>query len=292
MKLRNFVLTSNRYSVLLEGYMELFSKYWPVSEIKTTILGFDKPEVKLLDSFDFHSMGDQSDGRKWAEPLIQYFESIDDEYFLMCFEDHYVVQPLGEAGKARLCEGIDYIVKDNFADKLYLMPDYRRAAEYHYKGNWFISHDRPGALVTTSLLPAVWRRGFLLKLLKRVYETQSRHADSGPHAAHEFEGINNQMPTGGNTLLTFDLTLYANLDAVRRGEFNRMLLTDYKKKQPAGTKPWPWLRSVTEDVVEVFRRMAEKWEPTTDNGKRTDSSKSTSPENGGASASKSEQPTG
>ena len=125
-QLKNYIITSNKYSFLLEGYMELFKKHWG-SEVESVVLGFDKPDIELQENFSFHSMGNQDDGRGWCEPLIEFFESCTDDYFLMCFEDHYPIRPIKGEPRQRLIEGLGYL-KEKRADKLYLMPDYHDRA--------------------------------------------------------------------------------------------------------------------------------------------------------------------
>ena len=136
--------------------------------MESVVLGFDKPDIELQENFSFHSMGNQDDGRGWCEPLIEFFESCTDDYFLMCFEDHYPIRPIKGEPRQRLIEGLGYL-KEKRADKLYLMPDYHDRAASYFEGNWWISADAPHALTTTSLLPSVWRREHLLKLLKRGF---------------------------------------------------------------------------------------------------------------------------
>ena len=251
-KLKNYVITSNKYNFLLEGYMELFIKNW-APEVHTTILGFDKPEVELKQNFSFHSMGDQDDGRGWCEPLIEFFETCTDDYFLMCFEDHYPIKPLLKAHRERLLEGIKLIEEDK-ADKLYLQPDYMDRAVSLVEGNWYLASNAPHALVTTSLLPCVWRRTHLLKYLKLAV---SRGAVS-PHA---FETTANPYVTEGRTLLTPGLTgeacIYPNLDAARSGKFNDIVIERWEQSKNTGTQAW--MQNVGEDEINVFKRMQKEW---------------------------------
>ena len=247
-QLKNYIITSNKYSFLLEGYMELFKKHWG-SEVESVVLGFDKPDIELQENFSFHSMGNQDDGRGWCEPLIEFFESCTDDYFLMCFEDHYPIRPIKGEPRQRLIEGLGYL-KEKRADKLYLMPDYHDRAASYFEGNWWISADAPHALTTTSLLPSVWRREHLLKLLKEVLEKGGKN----PHA---FETTLNQGRTGGRELLTPEVCIYANLDAARGGKFNSVILDRWEASKNTG--PQPWMQNVEEEDIDVFKRMKLEW---------------------------------
>ena len=126
------------------------------------MLGFEEPKVSFPQNFSFHSLGNQKDATLWTEPLIKFFENIDDDYFLLCFEDHYLLK---EVNHERLEEGIKYM-KEGRVDKLYLQPDYSHKITHHYKGNWFVSATCPHALTTTSLMPCIWKREYFLKLLR------------------------------------------------------------------------------------------------------------------------------
>lgn len=251
--LKNYVITSNKYNFLLEGYMKLFKKNW-ASEVPTVVLGFDKPKVVLQENFSFHSMGDQDDGRGWCEPLIEFFESITDEYFLMCFEDHYPIKPLLPEPRSRLVEGLSYL-KNNVADKLYLMPDYHDRASAIVRGRWHLAMDVPHALTNTSLFPAVWRRDHLLSLLR---EAVAR----GARTPHAFETSLNPYPTGGRVLLTGGMTqeacIYANLDAARSGSYNTVVLDRWNQSKNTG--PQAWMQDVGEEEINVFRHMKKEWD--------------------------------
>ena len=251
--LKNYVITSNRYNLLLEGYMSLFSKFWPTEEVETVIVGFNTPKTKLLDNFTFSSMGEQNGGVSWCDPLIKFFEEVSDDYFLMCFEDHYPIKPLAPVAKLRLEEGLEFL-QNNEADKLYLMPDYFGKAKQHFKGNWHLSFDNGGELVTTSLLPSVWRREHLLKLLNKAKSL-------GAQTPHDFELLLNRSSTEGRVLLTPGTTeeacIYVNLDAVRSGTYNSGIF--HRWNQNRSTGPQEWMQNVDEDVMKVFKSMEEKW---------------------------------
>ena len=251
-KLKNYVITSNKYSFLLEGYMELFRKNW-ASEVQSVVLGFDKPDIELQENFSFHSMGDQDDGRGWCEPLIEFFERCPDDYFLMCFEDHYPIKPLLEAHRLRLLEGLK-LLEEGKGDKLYLQPDYMDRAESLLEGNWYLASNAPHALVTTSLLPCVWTRTHLLKYLKLA---ESR----GARTPHAFETTANSHPTEGRTLLTpgftYEACIYPNLDAARRGGFNDVIISCWEQSKNTG--PQAWMQDVGEDEINVFKRMQKEW---------------------------------
>ena len=241
--MRNIVITSDRYNFLLEGYIKLFNKYWRGDYIHTTIIGFDIPDINLGEGFDFYSMGKQSNYLMWTTPLIKFFESIDDEYFLLSFEDHYLIN---EVDMDVLIEGIE-LLKNDDVDKLYLHKDYTNKANNHYSGNWYSCSDSSSTLHTTSLMPSIWKREFLLKLL-------NNSEIKGGKDPHQFERLNNESaPLGCNVLITKDFTVYPNLDAARKNKFNTSVINRYDRDGSGG--PFDFAQNLTEEDVNIFRDM-------------------------------------
>ena len=242
--MRSFIITSDRYNFLLEGYIQLFTKYWTGDDVDTVILGFDSPDIILPNNFEFTSMGKQKDFPTWTSPLITFFESIDDEYLLLSFEDHYLVKPVDAT---RLAEGIA-LMEAGGVDKLYLHKDYTSKASVLYSGNWYTCTDTPSTLHTTSLLPSIWKREFLIKLLKNAQ-------DSGGVDCHQFERLNNiSSPLGCNVLITKDVTVFPNLDAARRNSFNTGIINKFDKTGSADSDK-DFAKDLYSEDIDVFRRM-------------------------------------
>lgn len=235
--MKHYIITSDKYNFLLEGYIELFKKYWN-SDIQVVILGFDTPDVILPDNFTFHSMGKQSDWNTWSGPLFEYFSNIDDEYFVLCFEDHYIVN---DVNHQLMEEAISYCNGD--IDKVYLMID-GRTITGHYKGNFYNSLDTRGANVNNSLLPAIWKREFFLRLLDPTIKT-----------AHEFEMFNNKQLNG--KIIQSNSIIYPNVDAARKGGYNISVFDQFNKNKTYNCGPY--MQPVNEDSIQTFYNMHKKW---------------------------------
>ena len=241
--INGYIITSNRYNVLLEGYIELYNRHWNDQSILFTILGFDEPNVNLSNNFKFVSLGKQSDYPNWSDPLKKYFSSINDDIFFLSFEDHYLVD---KVNNQVLHEGISYM-QDQTIDKLYISGnDYSNEIKNHYKGNWFLAKNDPGLTVNGSLMPSIWRRNFFIKLLD--------NASNGD--CHNFERVNNNLNLNCNTLMAKDYVIYPNVDCARKGNFNYNLFETYKKTKTFGGKSW---MTITDDI-DVFYKMKLKWE--------------------------------
>ena len=89
--MKMFVLTSDKYQFLLKSYCELFNKNWS-KDIEVVLLGYKKPKEELPSNFEFVSLGKDSKSTPWSNKLIDFFNKIEDEYFFLCFEDHFLIQ--------------------------------------------------------------------------------------------------------------------------------------------------------------------------------------------------------
>ena len=81
----------------------------------------------------------------------------------------------------------------------------------------------------------------------------------GVQIPHQFEIINNFKSFPGNViLLTKDITIYANLDAVRKGQFNNSIFQHFEKNGSGGDRSW--MQNLDPQDIEVFKKMRVKWE--------------------------------
>lgn len=171
----------------------------------------------------------------------------------MSFEDHYLIDDLNIEV---LNEGLQYIRDENI-DKLYITGnDYSHQIRRHYKGNWYLSNDAPDVLTTTSLLPSVWKRNFLLKLLNQKKNLFSKLLNlNSIKTCHDFELVNNKYTLNCNTLMVKDYVVYPNLDCARKGKFNTDIFTSYNNQKTLGDKSW--MKNTSD--IDVFKKMQIKW---------------------------------
>ena len=90
-----YISTSNAYIHLMKPFQYLFNKFWSDKQ-KVTILGYDEPKFKLEDNFNFVSLGKQTTVDDWCLDLTNFFESIDDEYFIHAVEDQFIIKPVNQ----------------------------------------------------------------------------------------------------------------------------------------------------------------------------------------------------
>ena len=89
-----YVSTCDSHLPLIKPFYYLFNKFWGTDQ-KVTILGYSEPSFELPSNFDFISMGEkQIDIEHWSTDLRNFFESIDDEYFIYTVEDSFLLCPV------------------------------------------------------------------------------------------------------------------------------------------------------------------------------------------------------
>jgi hypothetical protein len=92
-----YITTCDSNQFVLKYFQYFFNKYWG-KHMKVKILGFNKPNIEFDDNFEFVSLGtEQINGSSgWSNYLIDYFNTIDDEYFIFGIDDFMVARPVDE----------------------------------------------------------------------------------------------------------------------------------------------------------------------------------------------------
>ena len=84
------VVASDKYVNLLNGYSRLFNRHWSENK-QVDILCYKKPDFDLPKNFNVISLGNQDDfDESWTKGIRKYFENLEDEYFMLCLEDHFM----------------------------------------------------------------------------------------------------------------------------------------------------------------------------------------------------------
>ena len=92
-----YITTCDSNMFILKYFQYFFNKYWG-SHMKVKVLGFNKPNFDLAENIEFVSLGpEQVNGAKgWSNYLIDYFNSINDEFFIFGIDDFVVARPVDE----------------------------------------------------------------------------------------------------------------------------------------------------------------------------------------------------
>lgn len=155
--MRIVVSTCDKYDHLMPGFAHQFNKYWDSNQA-VDVLGFRPPPRELPGNFVFHSM-EPVETRSWTDNLRGWFAQQPDEYFVFLLDDYWLVKP------------VDMLLVDKMereVKKGAVKGDLSRNTAHfaHVKRNGDLVEAASNALYRTSTQPCIWRRGFMLNLLR------------------------------------------------------------------------------------------------------------------------------
>ena len=159
-----YLLTSNKYTKsLCPINVKFLNKYWPDQDI--TIVGYeDVLELQdLPKNANIACVGIQEDfGKTWTNALIPFFNKIEEEYFVLIFDDHILMNdvPLDKISE------LEEEIQSNKAQKAMLGGGISLDHSAPYKGNENLVVFSQHISYRTSLHPAIWRKEYFLKFLK------------------------------------------------------------------------------------------------------------------------------
>jgi hypothetical protein len=92
-----YITTCDDNQFVIKYFQYFFNKYWG-KHMKVKILGFNEPDFDLDENFEFVSLGKEQIGgaKGWSNYLIDYFSSIEDEYFIFGIDDFMIARPVDE----------------------------------------------------------------------------------------------------------------------------------------------------------------------------------------------------
>lgn len=152
-----FIVASDKYSHLIAPNMLLLNRYFPDNDV--VCLGYDienMPE-NMPENFSFVSLGEQT--KEWTTPLIEFFENVEDEYFIILLEDVLIV---GDVDKDKFAI-LENEIATRQAQKAMLDIHLNNNVTPYKDGIVSLSQ---AANYRTSLHPAIWNKDYFLKFLK------------------------------------------------------------------------------------------------------------------------------
>ena len=209
-----YVPTCNQYVHIIKNYAALFNKYWGEHQ-KAVVLGFKSPKEKLPKNFEFISLGDQEDfGRAWTDPLIPFFDSIDDEYFMFNLDDSFLIDYVDDAKVARM----ESFVEGGYAVKAmlhsHLNAKYGRQYE-NQKDIILLDQDAP---YRTSIHPAIWTKKYFMKFLKPGFTIWDFELKNMPESKIDGEVIvSYNFPNVNQVLINPTNHIFNMVNVYRRG---------------------------------------------------------------------------
>lgn len=248
--MKKLILTSNKYSFCIEGHQKLLARHWKDDEARFTIIGFDQPDLQLNDNIEFQCLGKGfNDRTPWRDALSPYISSLEEDFFLLVFEDHLLVN---DVNLTMMNEVQTIMESDKSIGKIRMAPAYRDLDNPKpidlpsYNDHFYIGPTTPNSYLPTSLRPAVWRKELFLELL---------HHPAGIKTPHEFELFNDQLHIDTVVLLPKgESTIYPEIDAMRFGKPNP-IVDNASDKIDMG---YYWL-SIDQHDAKIFADMKKAW---------------------------------
>jgi len=164
------IIDSNLY--MIKYYQYLFNKYWG-KHVQVYFLGYKEPDVKLEDNIHFVSLAEKRDPNPsaWSTALVEFFKSIDDEYFYFSLEDYLIIRPVDlaviEACKEMMSHNIGRI---DLWNSVQFGPGRRNWVKFYkeHRGVKFcIQHqDPPPSVYRSSTSNSIWNRKWFLKTIE------------------------------------------------------------------------------------------------------------------------------
>ena len=249
--MKKIIVTSNKYSFCLDGLQTQMDKYWKEDDLEFTVLGFNEPKATLQDNYKFVKAGNGfSDKTPWKEALNPFFQSIEEDYFFLAFEDHYLVD---DVNMVLLNKAIKIMETDPEVGKVRLLPKYNFTDDPRklfnnlesYDDDFYLAPKVAGIHVQSSLRPSVWRKDFFMKLLNNPRTVTN---------PHNFETINNSVVFSEKVILPKQkYPIYPDIDAMRMGAPNGATITH-------GHKPMNYYElTLKAEDLGVFTDVRNKW---------------------------------
>jgi len=176
-ELNMYIPIRDETNFMIKYYQYLFNKYWG-NHVQVYFLGYKPPQFKLDNNIHFVSLADkrESDPKAWSKPIIQFFQSIEDEYFYFSLEDLLIIRPveleLIEACKEMMNQNVGRI---DLWNSVQFDPGRRGWVQLHkeHKGVKFCIQNQnpPPSVYRVSCSNSIWNRKWFLKTLEPNWST-------------------------------------------------------------------------------------------------------------------------
>jgi hypothetical protein len=188
-KMKVFVPVSDKYIHLMPTYAKFFNKYWgDHQDVYCLVNKVTIGKGYIPDNFYFVDIGPKWSNEPWTNALIDYFKSIDDEYFVLTLEDHFLIRPMDFLGLHVMEQAIAKGQANKAMIHAHLNDKYGYPWEFLGYKCVKLMIDAP---YRTSIHPAIWRRELFLKWAKPYMTVQ------------EFELNQQESKTDGSVVVSW-----------------------------------------------------------------------------------------
>jgi len=167
--LRVFVITCDKYSWALKGFIHQFQKYWSTLQ-PVVVAGYTSPDYPLPDNFTFHSIAPEEYPKdKWSTGLIQFLRSIQDDHFVLLLEDYWLCRGVNHQAIGtlhELCTQHIKVLRMDLTDDRQYNGEARDWDVLPYYGYNDIIWTPASSPYQMSLQAGIWNRRLMLEVLK------------------------------------------------------------------------------------------------------------------------------
>jgi hypothetical protein len=172
-----YIPVRDETNFMIKYYQYLFNKYWG-THIQVYFLGYKPPEIKLDENMHFISLADKRDPnpKAWSKPIIEFFQSIKDEFFYFSLEDLLIIRPVDlqliEVCKEMMNQNVGRI---DLWNSVQFDTGRRGWVSFYkeHKGIKFCIQDQnpPPSVYRISCSNSIWNRKWFLKTLEQNWST-------------------------------------------------------------------------------------------------------------------------
>ena len=226
-----YIPVRDETNFMIKYYQYLFNKYWG-KHVQVYFLGYKNPGIDLDENMHFISLADKRDPspKSWSAPIIDFFESIDDDYFHFSLEDLLTIRPVDlqliEACKEIMSPTVGRI---DLWNSVQYDPNRRGWVDFYkeHSGVKFCKQKQnpPPRVYRISCSNSIWNRKWFLRTLERGWST-------GDWETKANDGRNNN--DGYDVLSTIDRwspTIVHSLCKHWRGKINISGMNPIDKKE-------------------------------------------------------------
>lgn len=168
-QLRVFVITCDKYSWALQGFIHQFQKYW--SELQPVVIaGYTPPDLDLPDNFTFHSIAPEEYPKdRWSTGLIEFLNAVNDDHFVLLLEDYWLCRGVNHQAIGtlhELCQMHTTVLRMDLTDDRQYNGEVREFNRMPYYGCQDIVQTLADSPYQMSLQAGIWNRRLMLEVLK------------------------------------------------------------------------------------------------------------------------------
>jgi hypothetical protein len=254
-----YIPTCDSYLFLVKPYTFLFNKFWNRPQ-KVVYLGYDKPKCDLPDNFDFITIGNDDDLKNWSSDLINFFNSIDDEHFMVCTDDLFLVDYTNFEVYDKLLKYLDNpkVGRINVSRDTVNRPH----KDFDTSEGLTIIEAKQSADYRISLSLSIWRRDYFLKNLKpgqTPWQFEGDIGQCGQHDGYHILGTKGDGPPDNAPVFTTNGIWRSNKERLNFHNSNYSYVNDGQNYLDPNVVKEMFDKNIIEDDIEVGWVYEKKW---------------------------------